>query len=219
MSVMTASAWLAILSGIPIGLQLGATGTGGGILAVPMMVYIAGIPVQQAPAMSLVIVACSALFGSWDYGRAGLVKGKAALAFSWAGILGSWIGAYGNSLAQREMLLILFGIMLLGKLGPTMKLITVLFGIWVLMTGIWLASAGWEYRKNGPPGLLMLIAGILSIVAGVAIIFDINIGAVWISTLLGVQSLLAGIGLVLLAFIKRKVVSKLKSEGAIFRNS
>ena len=38
MSIMTASAWLAILSGIPIGLQLGATGTGGGILAVPMMV-------------------------------------------------------------------------------------------------------------------------------------------------------------------------------------
>jgi uncharacterized membrane protein YfcA len=113
MSVMTASAWLAILSGIPIGLQLGATGTGGGILAVPMMVYIAGIPVQQATAMSLVIVAGSALFGSWDYGRAGLVKGKAALAFSWTGILGSWIGAYGNSLAQREILLILFGIMLL----------------------------------------------------------------------------------------------------------
>jgi len=114
---------------------------------------------------------------------------------------------------------LLFGIMLIGKLGLTMKLITVLFGIWILVTGIWLASAGWEYRKNGSPGWLMLIAGILSIIAGVAIIFDINIGAVWISTLLGVQALLAGIGLVLLAMIKRKVVSKLRSEGAISRNS
>jgi hypothetical protein len=57
-----------------------------------------GNPVQQAAAMSLVIVAGSALIGAWNYGRAGFVKGKAALAFSWTGILGSWIGAYGNSL-------------------------------------------------------------------------------------------------------------------------
>jgi uncharacterized membrane protein HdeD (DUF308 family) len=150
----------------------------------------------------------------------------------WVGLLTIAIGVMGlvghfmmdkdereNSALLWSIVTLLFGIMLVGKLGLTMKLITVLFGIWVLMTGIWLASAGWEYRRNGPPGLLMLIAGILSIIAGVAIIFDINIGAVWISTLLGVQSLLAGIGLVILAMIKRKVVSKLKSEGAIFRNS
>ena len=118
---MTGPAWLAVLSGVPIGLQLGATGTGGAILAVPMMVYIAGIPVQQAAAMSLVIVAGSALFGAWDYGRAGFVKGKAALAFSWTGILGSWIGAYGNSLVQREMLLILFGLMLLLSRAVVMR--------------------------------------------------------------------------------------------------
>jgi uncharacterized membrane protein YfcA len=61
--VMTESAWLAVLSSVPIGLQLGATGTGGAILSVPLMVYIARIPVQQAAAMSLVIVAGSALFG------------------------------------------------------------------------------------------------------------------------------------------------------------
>lgn len=104
---------LAILSGVPIGLQLGATGTGGAILAVPMMVYIAGIPVQQAAAMSLVIVVASALLGAWEYGRIGQIKAKAALAFSGTGIVGSWGGAYAHKLVRGEILLIGFGVMLL----------------------------------------------------------------------------------------------------------
>ncbi len=113
MSPQAASALLPVLSGVPIGLQLGATGTGGAILAVPMMVYIAGIPVQQAAAMSLVIVAASALLGAWEYGRIGQIKTKAALAFSWTGIAGSWAGAYAHRLVRGEILLIGFGIMLL----------------------------------------------------------------------------------------------------------
>jgi len=46
-----------LLAGVPIGLQLGATGTGGAILGLPLMVYLAGIPMQQAAAMSFMLVA------------------------------------------------------------------------------------------------------------------------------------------------------------------
>ena len=113
---------------------------------------------------------------------------------------------------------LIFGILLIGKLGLTMKLITVLFGIWILMTGIWLTTAGWQYRNNGSPAWLMLIAGVLSVIAGVSTIFDVKVGAVWISSLLGVQTLLAGLGFVMLAFLKRKVVSKLKSESPLLGN-
>ena len=102
-----------VLSGVPmIGLQLGATGTGGAILGVPLMVYIAGIPFQEAAAMSLMIVAASALLGAWEYGRQGLVKIKAASAFSWTGMIGSW-GDLGHRLFRDEVLLVLFGILLL----------------------------------------------------------------------------------------------------------
>ncbi len=101
------------LAGVPIGLQLGATGTGGAILGVPLMVYIAGIPVQQAAAMSLMIVTASALLGAWEYGRQGLVKIKAAAAFSWTGMIGSWSGASGHRLFREEVLLVLFGLLLL----------------------------------------------------------------------------------------------------------
>ncbi|MEW6246944.1 MAG: sulfite exporter TauE/SafE family protein [Nitrospirota bacterium] len=104
---------LTVAAGVPIGLQLGATGTGGALLAVPMMVYIAGIPVQQAAGMSLVIVAASALLGVWEYGRIGQIKAKAALAFSWTGMIGSWAGAYAHKLVRGEVLLIGFGVMLL----------------------------------------------------------------------------------------------------------
>ncbi|WHZ16552.1 MAG: Uncharacterized UPF0721 integral membrane protein [Nitrospira sp.] len=112
-SRMIEQAVRSISAGVPIGLQLGATGTGGAILGVPMMVYIAGIPVQQATAMSLMIVAASSLLGAWEYGRRGLVKTKAAAAFSWTGMIGSWGGAFGHRLVRDEVLLLLFGFLLL----------------------------------------------------------------------------------------------------------
>ncbi|GAB1721359.1 MAG: TSUP family transporter [Nitrospira sp. CR1.1] len=110
---MIEQALRAMLSGVPIGLQLGATGTGGAILGVPLMVYIAGMSLQQAAAMSLMIVATSSLVGAWEYGRQGMVKPKAAAAFSWTGMIGSWGGAFGHRMVREEVLLILFGLLLL----------------------------------------------------------------------------------------------------------
>ena len=102
-----------LLAGVPIGLQLGATGTGGAILGLPLMVYLAGIPMQQAAAMSLIIVATSSLLGAWESGRQGQVKATAALAFSWTGAIGSWAGGFGHRLVREEILLVLFGLLLL----------------------------------------------------------------------------------------------------------
>ena len=104
---------LALVSGIPIGFQLGATGTGGSLLAVPLLVYVVGVTVQEAAAMSLVVVAISSLFGTWEYSRAGQVKGKAMVAFTWTGMLGAWGGAYGHHWIPKEILLIAFGFLLL----------------------------------------------------------------------------------------------------------
>jgi uncharacterized membrane protein YfcA len=104
---------LAVTSGVPIGFQLGMTGTGGALLAVPLLVYVVGLTVQEAAAMSLVVVAASSLFGTWEYGRAGQVKGKATLAFTWTGMLGAWGGAYGHHLIPQEILLVAFGFLLL----------------------------------------------------------------------------------------------------------
>jgi uncharacterized membrane protein YfcA len=104
---------LAIASGVPIGFQLGLTGTGGALLAVPLLVYVVGVTLQEAVAMSLVVVAASSLYGSYEYARTGHVNGKATLAFTWTGMVGAWAGAYGHYLISKEILLVAFGFLLL----------------------------------------------------------------------------------------------------------
>ena len=115
---------LAILSGGVIGLLLGATGGGGSLIAIPLLVYVVGVPVQNATAMSLVVVGYSALFGAWQESRQGKVRGLAAVLFSSTGIVGALVGAHGHELVSGEMVLLWFGFLLLGigawtiRVGP-----------------------------------------------------------------------------------------------------
>ena len=105
---------LAILSGGLVGLLLGATGGGGSLIAIPLLVYVVSVPVQSATAMSLIVVGYSALFGAWRKSREGQVRGTAAFMFSATGAMGAWIGAQGHRLVQGEIILILFGVMMVG---------------------------------------------------------------------------------------------------------
>lgn len=142
----------------------------------------------------------------------------------WVGILtlmagiGGLLAHFMGSKEERDstsllwsILTLLFGFLMLTKIIITMKVITVMFGLWILFTGIWLLAAWREHRKGGSLGWILLIGGILSILAGLAIMFNMYTGAVWISTLLGIQAFIAGIALIILAFVKRKVVNKVKS--------
>ena len=104
---------LALFSGGLIGLLLGATGGGGSLVAIPLLVYVVGIPVQKASAMSLIVVGYSALFGAWQESRQKRVHIRAALVFSLTGVLGAWIGAQGHQLVSEPVVLFLFGNLLL----------------------------------------------------------------------------------------------------------
>ncbi|MCA9470493.1 MAG: sulfite exporter TauE/SafE family protein [Nitrospirales bacterium] len=103
---------LAVGSGGVVGLLLGATGGGGSLIAIPLLVYIVGIPVQHATAMSLVVVGYSALFGAWSENRYGNVKGLIAFLFSGTGMMGAWLGAQGHRLVQEDVILLIFGLLL-----------------------------------------------------------------------------------------------------------
>jgi uncharacterized membrane protein YfcA len=107
------NAALAVLSGGVVGLSLGATGGGGALLAVPLLVYVLGTPVQAAAGMSLILVGVSAWIGVWQHTRAGAVKLKAAFVFSSTGMVGAWIGAQGHRLVRDELVLVLFGLLML----------------------------------------------------------------------------------------------------------
>ncbi|TWT90357.1 Sulfite exporter TauE/SafE [Pseudobythopirellula maris] len=61
---MTTGAVISLAFALLIGLTLGALGGGGSILTLPVFVYVAGIPAQQAVAMSLVVVGATSLLGA-----------------------------------------------------------------------------------------------------------------------------------------------------------
>ena len=104
---------LALLSGGVIGLLLGATGGGGSLVAIPLLVYVVGVPVQNATAMSLIVVGYSSLFGAWKESRQQRVHGISALLFSLTGMIGAWVGAQGHQLVPDTLVLFLFGNLLL----------------------------------------------------------------------------------------------------------
>ncbi|CRX39331.1 sulfite exporter TauE/SafE family protein [Estrella lausannensis] len=73
--------------GALIGLSLGLTGSGGSILAIPLLVYGAKMPVQQALVISLLVVACIAAFGAIRQTLDQKVNWVAAFQFSLAGMI------------------------------------------------------------------------------------------------------------------------------------
>lgn len=104
---------LALLSGGLVGLLLGSTGGGGSLVAIPLLVYVVGVPVQNATAMSLIVVGYSSLFGAWTESRHHRVHVVSALLFSLTGMLGAWLGAQGHRLVPADVVLFLFGNLLI----------------------------------------------------------------------------------------------------------
>ncbi|MGB3074181.1 MAG: DUF308 domain-containing protein [Chitinophagales bacterium] len=134
------------------------------------------------------------------------------------GVVGviSWLA---STTSEREtgsliwsLLTGLFGVLMLMHLFATMKMLTIIFGIWMLLTGYNLFSSGWPIRNEGWLGWLLVIVGILSFIAGVVMITNIGAGAIGISALLGFQVLLSGIVMVILAFVKKAVVNKITGK-------
>lgn len=106
-------AGLAVLSGGLIGLALGATGGGGSLLAIPLLVYLLGMKVQPATVLSLMVVAASALIGVYQRRKSGEVRVKPGLIFSVTGAAGAWVGALGHRFVRGETVLLLFSVLMI----------------------------------------------------------------------------------------------------------
>lgn len=98
----------AVVLGLVIGLALGALGGGGSILAVPVLVHVAGQTTGAATATSLVAVGAAAAVSSLAHARAGNVRWGAASGFVATGIAGSWLGAALNERLDDDVLLLAF---------------------------------------------------------------------------------------------------------------
>ncbi len=96
-----------------MGGALGALGGGGSILAVPMLIYIAGESVKVGTTASLVAVGAAALAGAVGHFFSGRVKVGKGVIFGLVGIGGSLLGSSLNKLANPNVLLLLFALFML----------------------------------------------------------------------------------------------------------
>ena len=96
---------LALLLGAVIGLVLALTGAGGGVLAIPVLVFGLHLPVQQAAPVGLVAVGLAATLGAVLGLNQGIVRYRAAALIGMAGMLLAPVGvALARQLPNRPLL-------------------------------------------------------------------------------------------------------------------
>jgi uncharacterized membrane protein YfcA len=105
---------LGAASGALVGLSLGLFGGGGSILAVPLMVYLVGVPnAHVALGTSALAVAANAGANLVTHARLGNVRWRCALMFSAAGVAGALLGSTLGKLVDGSQLLFLFAIVMI----------------------------------------------------------------------------------------------------------
>jgi uncharacterized membrane protein YfcA len=105
---------LGLASGVLVGFSLGLVGGGGSILAVPLMVYVVGVPdAHVAIGTSAIAVAANAAMNLGNHARGGNVHWSCAMVFAAAGILGALGGSILGKRMDGQNLLALFAVLML----------------------------------------------------------------------------------------------------------
>lgn len=104
--------WLVIALGVLVGLPMGMTGAGGGMLAVPLLVFGLGLSITAAVPIALLGVALAAWLAAVMGLRAGLVRYRAALLMAVAGVLVAPLGVWLSHRLDQRLLAAVFALVL-----------------------------------------------------------------------------------------------------------
>src|ERR1700753_3604677 len=105
---------LGLASGACVGFSLGLVGGGGSVLAVPLMVYVVGVPEPHiAIGSSAIAVATNAAVNLFNHARGGTVIWAVAGVFAAAGIIGAFCGSLLGKMIDGQKLLALFALVML----------------------------------------------------------------------------------------------------------
>ncbi len=99
--------------GMFVGLIMALTGAGGGILSVPLLVFVLHLPMVEASPVGLLAVAVSSALGAVMALKAGHLRYRAAMLLALAGILLSPAGIWLAHQIPNQPLMILFALVLL----------------------------------------------------------------------------------------------------------
>ena len=126
--------FFALIGALVVGLSLGALGSGGSILTVPVLTFLVGQPEKVAIAGSLVIVGGIALVGASRAWRAGRVDLHSVLWFGVPRMGGSIVGAWLGGMVPGRVQLLVFGLVML--VGAWLMLRPMQVWLWVLFTNV-----------------------------------------------------------------------------------
>jgi uncharacterized membrane protein YfcA/glyoxylase-like metal-dependent hydrolase (beta-lactamase superfamily II)/rhodanese-related sulfurtransferase len=90
---------------LAVGVSLGLLGGGGSILAVPLLVYVAGFDPHEAAAGSLFVVGVTSGVGLVAHARAGRVRWRTGVVLGLAGMLGAYAGGLASASVPGPVLL------------------------------------------------------------------------------------------------------------------
>jgi uncharacterized protein len=112
--ISTTQSVLGLASGMLVGFSLGLVGGGGSILAVPLMVYVVGVPEPHvAIGTSAIAVAANAAVNLSNHARGGTVVWSCALVFAAAGMVGAFGGSILGKMVDGQRLLALFALVMI----------------------------------------------------------------------------------------------------------
>lgn len=137
----------------------------------------------------------------------------------WIGLLILFTGLVGTvtwfSADKREntsllwsILTIAFGLVMLLNLFAASKIVTILFGLWMVFLGLHFIESGLVFMKHKPFRWVTVFTGVLCIVGAGVLIFGWGTG-MGVNMFIGVQILFAGIALVIFAFVKKEAAERL----------
>src|SRR4249920_4237315 len=111
--ISAAQSALGLASGMLVGFSLGLVGGGGSILAVPLMVYVVGVPEpHMAIGTSAIAVAANAAVNLSNHARGGTVIWSCALIFAVSGMVGAFGGSLLGKMVDGQRLLALFALVM-----------------------------------------------------------------------------------------------------------
>jgi uncharacterized protein len=107
------------LLAICTGISLGLLGGGGSVLALPILVYVMGVPTKSAIAMTLLVIGSVSVIGTIPHWKKGNINLKTALIFGSATMMGAFFGAKLATLpfVSETFQMLLFAVMMLIAAG------------------------------------------------------------------------------------------------------
>lgn len=106
-----------LLAGLVLGLVFSLLGAGGGILAVPLLMALYGLPANEAMGGGLAVVFIAALTAALGHARGKRIEWRTVLTLAPMTALGAVLGAKLNPLLPTQLTTVLFVLVLLGATG------------------------------------------------------------------------------------------------------